>query len=225
MQKIPQLKLSWATWDAASYACKNWHYSKQTPTNKSMKIGVWEDDKFIGVIMYGCGACPHFYKGYGIKQEEACELTRIALRPHYHPVSKMIAISLRLLLKENPKLLLISSYADTSQNHHGGIYQATNWIYTGISDKTREHFLQGRWRHATSIRRKFKKSFSDTLPMRIVDGKYRYLMPVNSELRKKILELALPYPKREKQAMAIPIEQRQGGTDLHAPLLSEAVSA
>ena len=33
-----------------------------------------------------------------------------------------------------PQTILVS-YADTSQNHHGYIYQATNWIYTGLTQK------------------------------------------------------------------------------------------
>ena len=31
-----------------------------------------------------------------------------------------------------PGLRLIVSYADKDQNHHGGIYRATNWIYEGL---------------------------------------------------------------------------------------------
>jgi len=34
-------------------------------------------------------------------------------------------------LKKLPCPNVVVSYADTSQNHHGYIYQATNWIYTG----------------------------------------------------------------------------------------------
>jgi hypothetical protein len=37
-------------------------------------------------------------------------------------------------LKENDKnIKLLLSYADAGQEHLGGIYQATNWIYQGIS--------------------------------------------------------------------------------------------
>lgn len=36
--------------------------------------------------------------------------------------------------------MIVVSYADTSQNHHGYIYQATNWIYTGMSAKRTERY-------------------------------------------------------------------------------------
>ena len=39
-----------------------------------------------------------------------------------------------------PKPQAIVSYADTSQGHHGYIYQATNWIYTGLSAKRTERY-------------------------------------------------------------------------------------
>jgi len=39
-------------------------------------------------------------------------------------------------------------------------------------------------------------------------------------MRERILPLAKPYPKRAKQAMTdIQSEQRQGGTDPHAPMV------
>ena len=59
--------------------------------------------------------------------------------------------------------------------------------------------------------------------VQIVKGssKHRYLMPLDDEMRKRILPLAKPYPKRAKQAMASsPEAQRQGGTDPHAPTAS-----
>lgn len=39
--------------------------------------------------------------------------------------------------------MLIVSYADTSHNHHGYIYQATNWIYTGLSVAFKDAVVKG----------------------------------------------------------------------------------
>lgn len=39
--------------------------------------------------------------------------------------------------------MLIVSYADTSHNHHGYIYQATNWIYTGLSAPFKDAMVKG----------------------------------------------------------------------------------
>ena len=39
--------------------------------------------------------------------------------------------------------MVIVSYADTSKNHHGYIYQATNWIYTGLSAEFKDYYIRG----------------------------------------------------------------------------------
>ena len=76
------LHLDWVGHDAIKYACFNWHYSKSLPISKTVKIGVWEDDKFIGVIVYANGACPHLHKMFGLSRFQVCELVRIALKKH-----------------------------------------------------------------------------------------------------------------------------------------------
>jgi hypothetical protein len=49
------LKIDWATPKAAKYACEKWHYTKHLPS-ASCRVGVWENDKFIGVVLFGIGA-------------------------------------------------------------------------------------------------------------------------------------------------------------------------
>lgn len=49
------LKIDWATYAAAKYACENWHYSKSIPKSKLVKIGAWEDGSFIGVVIFLMG--------------------------------------------------------------------------------------------------------------------------------------------------------------------------
>ena len=43
-----ELKLDWCSYEAAKYACEHWHYSKCMPVGKTVKIGVWENKKYIG---------------------------------------------------------------------------------------------------------------------------------------------------------------------------------
>lgn len=48
--------------------------------------------------------------------------------------------------------MVIVSYADSSQNHHGYIYQATNWIYTGLSSPFNDYMVKGyEHMHSASI--------------------------------------------------------------------------
>lgn len=155
----PNLKIDWATFTAAKFACENWHYSKCSPVGKSVKLGVWENDSFCGVVIFSYGANNNAPKMFGLTQFQVCELTRVALKSHDTPVSKILSISLGFLARSNPGLKLVFSYADkTNQGHHGGIYQANGWLYLGerkTSDKGAYYVIHGRKMHGRSARAKY----------------------------------------------------------------------
>lgn len=189
-----ELVLGWASHEAAKYACEKWHYSKCLPAGKLVRVGVWEGGKFIGVVLFSRGASPFLLKRYGMSQENGCELTRVALAKHSSPVSRIVKISLMLLKKACPGVRLVVSFADPEEGHHGGIYQAGNWIYTGTSSETIEYYVNGKWTHTRGA---FYKKTSKT-PARKRPGKHRYLMPLCSEISSRIASLAIKYPRRIK---------------------------
>ena len=207
--KKPELRIDWATHDAAKYAVENWHYSKRMPKSKLLKVGVWEDQTFIGVVMFGLGAgnatAP---KPYGLKDGQVAELVRVSLRSHQTPVSRLVAIALRFCLKACPGLRLIVSFADPEQGHHGGIYQAGGWIYAGETSADRKVLVNGEELHPRTANDRWKTADPAWLrkhvdPMaRLVKTlpKLRYLMPLDAETRHRIAPLSKPYPKRPKQA-------------------------
>lgn len=198
--KPPSLKIDWATHAAAKYACENWHYSKCMPKNKLVKIGAWENGHFIGVILFSYSVSRHIGNPYGLSMFECCELSRIALTKHKTPVSKIIAIALKFLKKSNPGIQLIVSFADTKEGHHGGVYQATNWIYTGMTPPCKRYLdPKGKLWHArrASVHGGHgKKKVTDKWKIIDCPGKHRYLMPLNDTIKKKVLVLSKPYPKR-----------------------------
>jgi hypothetical protein len=202
MSSRPELKIDWATYEAAKYACEHWHYSRCIPKSKLAKIGVWEDGVFIGSIIFGVGATADLVKQYGLKMQEGCELVRVALTTHKAPVSRMIAISLKLLKRTFPGLRLIVSFADPEHDHHGGIYQAGNWIFSGYSQASDEYIYKGKRWQGRSFRNKYKgmENHPDVVKVK-GSSKIRYLMPLDDEMRKRIEPLRKPYPKRDKQAI------------------------
>src|SRR5690606_854940 len=119
---------------AAKYAVEHWHYSQSLPASKKVKIGAWErpaqvaDYLFIGCVIYAWGSNQHLGTAFGLSMNETAELCRVALGKHITPVSRIVAISLKMLKRQCPGLRLVVSYADVDQNHHGGIYAAGNWI-------------------------------------------------------------------------------------------------
>lgn len=189
VSKLFEIKL--VNQQAALFAVKNWHYSKSLPASKLIRYGVFEDSKFIGVIIFSRGASPHLGNAIGLDQTEICELTRIALDKHTTPVSQLVAKALKLLKASNPGLRCVISFADPKEGHKGGIYQAGNWVFTGKSNSVIEYFIDGRWMHTRNAYHHPQRPFA---PKREMPGKFRYLYPLDRNMRKKIDKLALEYP-------------------------------
>jgi len=199
------------TYEAAKYAVMNWHYSQAMPSGKLIKHGVWEDDTFIGVVLYGRGANRDLLKPYGLDATQGCELVRIALTEHTATVTSIVSASMKDLKKQSPRLRVIVSFADLQQGHHGGIYQAGNWIYTGKSIAADEYIINGTRVHGRSARamRQAKQGgaikgestldwlhkYVDANATRIQGSrKHRYVYPLDKQMRRKIEKLRQPYP-------------------------------
>jgi len=217
MQTKPTLKLDWCSHKAAKFACKNWHYSKTIPANRSNYIGVWENSKFIGCVIFGLGASPSLGTRYNLKNTDVCELTRVALKSHITPVSKIIKICIGFIKKHNTRLKLIVSFADTFHNHHGGIYQAGNWIYNGMTSSSKILKLPNG--DLADVRRFNGHGHNKKIPIPKgtkqikTPGKHRYLMPLTKEMRKTILPLSKPYPKRTPNSVDSPVQGGEGGAN------------
>ena len=168
-----------------------------------VKIGVWEDGKFRGVVVFSRGASPSLLKPYGLKQSEGCELTRVALTKHSAPVSRIIRIAIALLKKKAPTLQIVVSFADPQQGHHGGIYQAGNWIYTGTTAASKDYYFKGKRLHSRQVsekgwnvqqgktRKTKKPSECDIVK---TPPKHRYIFPLNKTIRQRIERLKKDYP-------------------------------
>jgi len=204
----PKLLIDWCTHTAAKYACLNWHYSKSVPVPPLVKVGAWENDKFIGTVIFSRGASSTLLNPYGLKQDEGCELTRVALNKHIAPVSRILMLAVKFLKKKSPDLKLIVSFADANEGHHGGIYQATNWIYSGRTGKGTKYIdASGREWHSRQVSEKgyniqqgnIRKTVKPSRCTKVLcGGKHRYLMPLTKEMKSKIIKLSKPYPKRQE---------------------------
>lgn len=226
------LRLDWALYASASFACKNWHYSKSVPAGASVKIGVWENDIFKGVIIFLYGATPNIAKPYGLTQTQCVELTRVALREHKTPVTRMIAIAIKMLKRLCPGVRLIVSYADKDQNHTGGIYKGGGWIYEGLfNEGCRGAFIvKNKKIHPKSIYSKFgkgaqnlewvKKNMDAGATEWITQGKHKYLMPLDDEMRAIISKRSKPYPCVGGESITVGDQLTVGGAN-PTPALQE----
>lgn len=227
------MRLDWCTHAAAKWAVEHWHYSHLMPKGRLARLGVWEDEQFVGCILFGGSANATLGTRYGLTQFQVCELVRIALTRHAHAVTEMLAIAIRLIKKAYPKLRLIVSFADPEHGHVGAIYQAGNWIYTGMTQPSPEYIFKGQRRHGRGMRmtlQAYELGSGNTLTRaqqldpkaRVVAGssKHRYLFPLDKPLQRLILREKLPYPKPAGlvQLVESALPAQDGGSRPTSPL-------
>lgn len=209
----PKLLIDWATHEAALYACKKWHYSKCLPAGKTVKFGVWENNIFIGVVVFSMGPSPNIAKTFSVPTEQLSELSRIALNRHKTEVTKIVSISIKLFRKFCPGNLIIVSYADQNMGHAGTIYKAGAWKYCGeYGPKVRWVFHSGKPIHERNMRQ------------RVLDGKntidqFRKI----SVLPKHKFIMDFRATSIENDATSLPAGKGQCDSDRGAPIKEKRV--
>lgn len=172
--------------------------------------GLFHDENLIGVIIYGKPASPALCKGVCGEDEasKVIELTRLWIQDgtEKNTESYFIGQTLKMLPKEKD---IIVSYAEIRAGHVGTVYQATNWIYTGMSDKHVQWLLDGiETNHSRHLFDQYggingaKKHFGERMIAVDRPRKHRYIFfnadkKRRKELKKKLRYKIQPYPKRE----------------------------
>jgi hypothetical protein len=180
------LKIDWCSVEASKKACELWHYADSFPSGKTAKFGVWEDNKFVGTVIFGSGANKNMSSSIELQTTEVCELVRVALAKHKTPVSRILSICMKMIVKKYPGLKAIVSYADPNAGHHGGIYQAGNWIYFGKTAPV-DYYRSptGQIFHWRKVRLMTAAGKGKNLTKFYLPGKHKYVMPLNHQLRIK----------------------------------------
>jgi hypothetical protein len=182
----------------------NRHYAKRIPP-VSFAFGLFLNSQLVGVVTYGKPASMTLCNGICGEEytSEVIELNRLSLLDNKKgEASRLIANSLKLL----PKPKIVVSFADTSQSHTGIVYQATNWIYTGLSAARKEYAIKGMEHvHSRTISGmgsivEIKEKYGDDFYYRERSRKHRYIYFLGSkteikERKAKLRYKVLPYPK------------------------------
>lgn len=174
----------------------------------SMAFGLFSNKSGLcdGVVIYGVSPSSTLLRGVcGLDEaKNVYELTRLWVDDSVpkNGESFLIGNTLRLVNRE-----IIISFADTSQKHLGIVYQATNWIYTGLSTKFRDPKVKGleHQHHATYANGLSNKQVIEKFGVENVyfverPQKHRYVFFNATKKRKKELlsklnYQILPYPK------------------------------
>lgn len=109
------------------------HYAHRIPPIQ-LAFGLYHLNKLVGVCSFGTPPrC--FNNGYAAFNDykmRTLELNRLVVNDGL--IKNALSFFVSKCLVSLPKPLLILSYADPNVGHSGYIYQATNWVYTGIHE-------------------------------------------------------------------------------------------
>ncbi len=190
--------------------CEEWllkiHYAKRIPLIMH-SFGLYVDKKLDGIITYGMPASPSLCVGVCGEDHRhlVLELNRLCLLNNKkNQASFLVGNSLKLL----PKPSIVVSYADTSMNHNGYIYQATNFIYTGLSAKRTEWRIRNSNRHSRTLTSQHTLEEMQNNPDKFYrldrPQKHRYIYFLGDKKQKKEMISKLnykvePYPKGDNK--------------------------
>lgn len=191
--------------------CRPWfllrHYARRMAP-VTYGFGLYCGTRMVGVCTFHTGI-PPLRKGLCGEQyeSEVYELNRLCVSDQTPNIlSWFVAECLRQL----PPMIVVS-FADSSQGHHGYIYQATNWIYTGLSAIRSDYKIEGRedkhnrnihkGRKPTEEKKQFlQNKYGVDVKIQARPRKHRYVYFVGSKTQRKRWRKALrysvePYPK------------------------------
>ena len=171
-----------------------------------MSCGVFVGRSLKGALTLGVGPKLGHRLVEGAKADECATLTRLWLSDELplNSESRVIGVVLRAL-KRHTRLKFVLAYADPSIGHVGTIYQATGWLYTGLSSPMSMYDLgDGVLRHSRSLGYSFgshsKRHFEASgVPVRAVtqSPKHRCIRFLDQAYRQRLRVPVLAYPKLE----------------------------
>lgn len=168
------------------------HYSGRIPSI-SIAFGWYIENNLVAVCTFGKPASPSLCTGVCGKEysSQVYELNRLCRVENLNrPLSHFVSYCLRKLKEKN---WIIVSYSDTAMNHHGYVYQACNFLYTGATKKRTDKYTVGN-KHS---RHYDNNKQGEYRKIRSSKHRYVYICVKNKAERKKILN-ALNYPIIEK---------------------------
>ena len=173
------------------------HYSGRLPSI-SQAFGWYFGNELKAVCTFGKPASPFLCNGICGKEysHQVFELNRLCRTEDLNePLSKFVSACLRRLRVNN---WIIVSYSDTGMHHNGYIYQACNFIYTGMTPPRTDRYA-GEGKHS-----RHTESFDpDYRIVRTAKHRYVYFCTKNKNLKREWIEHlrypSMPYPKEENQ--------------------------
>ena len=225
---------------------EQYHYSHVAPSSCTY-WGLFDGD-LLAVVGVGAATNDHGIAGkFGLEAWRGnTEVRRVAVHPDApaNTASRCVRLVLREITAQG--IEWVYSYADTGQNHHGGIYQALGAVYVGMSPAVYGWLLNGEPIHPRSVVARYGTNARHTTPALAAERgehleyvadmntpKHTYILPtarsraVRASIREHLARYAQPYPKRAVAASsdAADFHSAEGGSQPTLPLHSKDVAA
>ena len=182
------------------------HYLHSIPGGTCLTFGTFVRGRLLGVITLGVGPFNAHSLVEDAAQNDCLTLTRLWLSDDL-PVnteSRVLGITVRAL-KRHTGLKFLVTYADPAQGHVGTIYQASGWLYTGLSEPTPLYDLDhGNLRHCRSVAtffgtRSVRHLTACGVRIKLVPqvAKHRYVYFLDPTKAQRLKVPVLPHPKKE----------------------------
>ena len=184
--------------------CARYHYAI-TGGNMTWNWGLWHGPTLMGVVSYNLPTRPACEAVFGPEHfDKVWHMGRLAMADGAlrNSESRLIAGSLRAIRRSHPNTWAVLTFAATSQGHIGYVYQATNALYCGRSDRKHYYLDEKGQRRAQKQGRNLSpaKAVERGWTVKWEDGKHRYIYILgNKTERRQRLGLlrypTFPYPK------------------------------
>ncbi len=173
----------------------NIHYAHRMPPIE-VAFGLYMDNELKGVCTFSTPA-----SRFEIKPQPF-ELNRLVVDEGL-PKNTLSQFVSQCLNKFPHKPSIIVSYADSNNGHNGYIYQATNWIYNGLSAGRNSFIIDDKELHERWVFDKYGttsvtklKDLGVNVKVERMKPKHRYFYILGSKKFKKSVDInSFPYPK------------------------------
>jgi hypothetical protein len=206
---LQQIKVKPVPFSMARQLLVREHYLHSFPGGTKLAFGAFVGTRLLGALTLGAGPANAYSLVEGATPDDCLALTRLWLSDELPKNSegRFLGVVLRFL-KRHTNLKFLVSYADPSQGHLGTIYQATNWIHTGLSQATPLYDIgNGRHYHSRTLSHAFGSHGLAHFQRHGIDvklvpqkAKHRYLYFLDSTWRERLRVSVLAYPKREESS-------------------------
>ena len=183
------------------------HYLHSMPGGSRLSLGVFLGRQLLGAVLLGAGPSNAHRMVEGGDSDSCLTLTRLWLDNSLprNSESRVLGVIFRHL-RRSTSIKFVVTYADPAAGHIGTIYQATGWLYAGLSqavplidlgDGVLQHSRSLAHAYGTHSRAHFA---AHGVEMRAVpqSPKHRYIRFLDPAWRSRLRVPALPYPKMEE---------------------------